>query len=144
MLRGRTRPIGGWNDVVAWLIESFTALDVGDVLELGPTGHVAFEDDDGEEIVPSAQAQALTGGVVWLRLSTEVLGVPLLTTYSSKGIELDVWHDGSVFADCTDGYLASDDFSVLAEACVTWFRDRNGLHYEDLGCEHHRALRLES
>ena len=142
MLRGQTRPIDGWDDVIAWLIESFDALDVGDVLELGPSDHVLFEVDEGDEIVPTAQAQALRGGVVWLRLSTQVQGVPLLSSFSSKGIDLDVWHDGSMFEDCSDGYLASKDFAILAEACVTWFRDRQGFHYDDLGCEHHRALTL--
>ncbi|MGH8892362.1 MAG: hypothetical protein ACRDWY_03510 [Actinomycetes bacterium] len=144
MLRGHTQPIGSWDDVIAWLIESFDALDVGDVLELGPSDSVVFRGEDGgtEEIVPCAQAQALEEGVVWVRLSTEVMNLPLLSDLSSDGLPFDEWQDGSIFDDCTDGYLVSNDISVLAEACVVWFRDRQGLAYDELGCEHHRARTL--
>lgn len=141
MLRGHVQPIGGWDDVVAWLASSFEALDVGDVLEVGQAGQQVFAEED-EEPVACAQVQALSDGVAWLRLSTDTMAVPLLSDLSSHGLELNEWHSGEIFDDCTDGYLICDDMLVLAEACATWFRDRQSIHYSDLGCEHHRARAL--
>lgn len=84
--------------------------------------------------------------MVMLRLSITYMEVPLLSSYSTTRVALDTWSDGAIFDDCTAGYIVSADYRTLAEACVTWFRDRQEIDLDELGCEHHRArsLRTES
>ena len=142
LLEGYQWNLEGWDGMTKWLAVSCGALDVGDVLSIGPSTHIVYEDDDGNELVPNAQFQKLQDEVVWLRRSTTFMYAPLLSDLSTAGLSLDEWRDGRLFDDCTDGYIASADFRVLAEACVSWFRDRQEIDLEDLGCHHDRARSL--
>ena len=136
MLRGeKPRRIESWADMERWLLVSFRALDLGDALDIGPAGFVLVDDETDEEIVPCAQVQALADGLLRIRLSQEVMTPPLVAGYTVRQHALDVWHDSPDGSDCTDGFLISHDARVLAAACTTWFRDRQGLELEDLGCE---------
>lgn len=142
LLEGCNWNLEGWDGMARWLEVSCGALDVGDVLSIGPGGHVVYEDDDGNELVPNAQLQKLHDEVVWLRLSTTFMSAPLLSNLSSDGLELDSWRAGDLFDDCTDGFIISADFRMLADACVSWFRDRQELRLDELGCHHERARSL--
>jgi hypothetical protein len=144
LLEGHNWNLEGWDGMSKWLAVSCGALDIGDVLSIGPGGHFVYEDDDGTEIVPNAQLQKLHDDVVWLRLSTTFMGVPLLADLSSDGLELDKWRDGDLFDDCTDRFIVSANFQMLADACVSWFRDRQGLGIDELGCHHDRARSLRT
>jgi len=55
--------------MLKWLNESCGALDVADVLKIGPSGVCGYEDEEGNEVVPCAEIQKLEDGVVMLRLS---------------------------------------------------------------------------
>lgn len=138
LIEGQTWDIDGWDGMAEWLEVSCGELDVGDVLSIGPSDPVAFE----VEVVPNAQFQKLEGEVAWLRLSTTVMDTPLLSDLTSDGLLLDSWHPGNDFDDCTDGFIVSANLRLLADACVTWFRDRHGFEIEDLGCHHDRARSL--
>lgn len=142
MLRGQTWNVEGWDGMARWLEVSCGALDVGDVLSIGPASHFVYETDDGNEIVPNAQLQKLQDEIVWCRLSTTFMSAPLLSDLSSDGLALNVWRDGDVYDDCTDGFIVSADFRMLADACVSWFRDRQELRLDELGCHHQRAYSL--
>lgn len=138
-LSGHQFPTRSWDDVARWLVHSLGRLDVGDILEIGPSDAMVHHAD---EHVPCAQFQALEDGCRWMRQSTTMLGVPLLVDFSTAGLQLDVWHHDGAFDDCTDGYLFSTDHDLLAHSCVAWFRDRHGLEFDQLGCELQPADRL--
>ena len=144
LLEGYNWNLEGWGGMARWIEVSCGALDVGDVLSIGPGGHFVYEDDDGSELVPNAQLQKLHDEVVWLRLSTTFMATPLLSDLSSDGLTLDEWRAGDVFDDCTDGFIVSADFQMLADACVSWFRDRQELRLDELGCHHERARSLKA
>ena len=115
------RPINGWFDMADWLIGNLDAMRVGCILELGPSD--TFVTSNDQEVV-CAQIQALHNGVFWLRLSEVVLDAPLLADFSTEGLPLDVWRYDDLFEDCTHGYVFSADKQMIAQACVTWFRNR--------------------
>ncbi len=123
-----------------WLVESFTDKPVGFILEMGPSGFIDYDDDDEEEEeddVVCAQVQMLADGVMMLRRSRSVLGHLLIADYSSDKLPLNKWLFNDIFDDCTDGYLFSRDPHLLADICVTWFRDNWGTESTDaLGCEY--------
>ena len=144
LLEGHTWNLEGWDGMAKWLEVSCGALDVGDVLSIGPNDHIIYEDDDGNEVVPNAQLQKLHDEVVWLRLSTTFMHAPLLSDFSSEGVVRDEWRGGDLFDDCTDGFIVSADFRTLAHACVSWFRDRQEVRLDELGCHHERARSLRS
>lgn len=137
---GPPRPIASWDDAADWLTESFDALDVGDVFDLGPR-NAAVDDPDVE--TPCAQAIALHGGIL-LRLSTTFMAIPALRDHSIDHVALDVWHHDDTFDDCTFGFIVSADTEFLAATCGNWFRDAHGLDFAELGCELVTAVSLES
>lgn len=126
-----------WEAMVAWLVDSLRDKPTAFVLDMGPNSYVDEGDDEEEEEVVCAQAQVLADGVLMLRRSRSVLGHLMIADYSVDGLELDRWHFDDRFADCTDGYLFSRDTRLVADACVTWFRDNWGAASTgDLGCEY--------
>jgi hypothetical protein len=108
-----------WETTTAWLVDSLRDVPTAFVLDLGPRSYVAYDDED-EEVV-CAQVQALADGVLMVRRSRRVLDRLLLGDYSVENLELDRWHFGGHFEDCTDGYLFTRDVRLIAEICVTWF-----------------------
>ncbi|MGZ8705545.1 MAG: hypothetical protein ACXWYB_12865, partial [Aeromicrobium sp.] len=66
----------------------------------------------------------LDDGALWLRLSDRSLGVPNVARLSAEGLALDVWQDEDLLEDCTEAQMFSRDAELLADVCVTWFRDR--------------------
>jgi hypothetical protein len=70
------------------------------------------------------------------------MGLPLLQSYSIVGVDLDTWSSDPLFEDCTDGFIVTRDTIMLAQICVTWFRDSFALSLAELGCEHYRAVSL--
>ena len=124
-----------WEAMAAWLADSLSDKPTAFVLDMGPNSYL-IEGDDDEEVV-CAQAQVLADGVLMLRRSRSVLGHLLIGDYSVDGLELDRWHYDDRFDDCTDGYLFSRDAGLIADLCVTWFRDNWGAaSTADLGCEY--------
>lgn len=125
-----------WSDMAAWLVESLTDKPVGFILEMGPSGYIDYDDDHEDEVV-CAQVQMLADGVMMLRRSRSVLGHLLIADYSSDKLPLNKWLYNDNFDDCTDGYLFSRDPELLADICVTWFRDNWATESTDaLGCEY--------
>ncbi|WP_207842142.1 hypothetical protein [Williamsia soli] len=132
----KTSGVHEWSDMAAWLVESFTDKPVGFILEMGPSGYIDYDDDHEDEVV-CAQVQMLADGVMMLRRSRCVLGHLLIADYSSDKLPLNKWLYNDNFDDCTDGYLFSRDPELLADICVTWFRDNWGTESTDaLGCEY--------
>lgn len=138
MQPGRRRPIADWDDLATWLAESFGSLEIGDVFDLG--SNTQWLDAD-ESYVPCAQGVALDSAIL-LRLSTTLMGVPILRDLSTDGITLEVWHHGRTFADCTFGHIVSADHKLLASTCVVWFRDKHRAELASLGCELRSAVSL--
>ncbi|MFZ2174055.1 MAG: hypothetical protein WAW17_08495 [Rhodococcus sp. (in: high G+C Gram-positive bacteria)] len=123
-----------WNGMVDWLVESLVDQPTALIVEIGPNMYVA--DDEDDEVV-CAQIQVLADGVLMLRRSHVELQHLLLADYSTDDLVLDRWHFDGHFEDCTDGYLFSRDVRLIAEACVTWFRDNWGARStEELGCSY--------
>lgn len=84
-----------------------------------------------------AQIQVLDDGVFLLRRSRIELGHLLLADYSPTGLTLERWYSNDHFEDCTDGYIFSRDRRLIADTCITWFRDNWGTRStDDLGCDY--------
>lgn len=128
-----------WSEMATWVIESLTDKPVGFIFEMGPSGYI-YEDDDEDEDdsdVLCVQVQMLADGVMMLRRSRSILGHLLIGDYSSHKLPLNRWLFNDNFDDCTDGYLFSRDPLLIADICVTWFRDNAGTTTpNDLGCEY--------
>ena len=136
----QVKPIKGWDDFVTWLVENFGAMTVGSLFEIGQRGIVVYAADDP---VVCAQIVKLEDDVLWLRLSDEMLGTPLLANHSAGLLPLDVWQREDTFEDCTEGFLFSADHRLVAEACASWFRDRRGYDVPDtLDCGYETVDRL--
>lgn len=121
-----------WDDMADWLVGSLTGRPVGFVLEMGPSDYVS-SDDDPDDVV-CAQIHVLADGVLLLRRSRTELDHLMLADHSADGLMLDLWHFDGHFDDCTDGYLFSRDVQLVADTCVTWFRDHCTTSSTDLGC----------
>ena len=134
---GQPLPITDWEDFAAWVAQSLGSLDRGDLFELGPR----CTETDAVSSIPCAQAIALEGAIL-LRLSTTIMGIPLLNSLSCERITLDVWHRSDLFDDCTFGHIVSADLGLLAQACVTWFRDKGDMDLASLGCDMRPAKSL--
>jgi len=135
----KTSDVQEWLGMTTWIVESLADKPVGFIFEMGPSGYVYHDDDEDEDEVDVAcvQVQMLAGGVMMLRRSRSVLGHLLIADYSSDKLPLNRWLFNDNFDDCTDGYLFSRDSLLLADACVTWFRDNCGTRSpNDLGCEY--------
>ncbi|WP_188544037.1 hypothetical protein [Rhodococcoides trifolii] len=128
--------------MAAWLVESMHGKPVGLVIELGPSDYGPAEEEEGAPVV-CAQIQVLDDGVFMVRRSREVLGYLMLADHSADGLELDTWHHDDHFDDCTDGYLFTRDTRLIANTCITWFRDNTGMTTsDDLGCNYRFADEL--
>ncbi|TQF74590.1 hypothetical protein FK531_00285 [Rhodococcus spelaei] len=124
-----------WVDMVDWLVDSLGDKPVGFTLNLGP--HSLHLVGDEEDDVVCAQLQVLADGVLMLRRSRKPMDQLMFGDYSTDSLVLDHWYFDDHFEDCTDGYLFSHDVPLVADACVTWFRDNRGTRSADeLGCEY--------
>lgn len=134
----KTSDVHEWSDMTDWLVESFTDKPVGFILEIGPSGYIDYDDEeDGDDEVVCAQVQVLSDGVMMARRSRSMLEHLLIADYSSDKLPLNKWQFNDNFADCTDGYLFSRDPQLLADICITWFRDNWGARStDDLGFEY--------
>ncbi|PXW31243.1 UNVERIFIED_CONTAM: hypothetical protein DES50_1059 [Williamsia faeni] len=131
----QTSNVDQWSDMAAWIIESLADKPVGFLFEMGP-GDYVYSDDDEDDVV-CVQVQMLSDGVMMLRRSRSVLGRLFIADYSSDRLPLDKWLFNDHFEDCTDGYLFSRDLQLVADTCVTWFRENWGVRSpDDLGCEY--------
>ena len=136
----QVRPVNGWEDFVTWLVESFGAMGVGSLFEVGQRDTVVYAADDP---VVCAQIVKLEDGVLWIRLSDVVLGAPMIADHTTERLPLDVWQFDDAYPDCTGGFLFSADHWLVAESCASWFRDRRGVDMpEALGCEYEPVDRL--
>ncbi|MFC0453641.1 hypothetical protein [Rhodococcus jostii] len=123
-----------WGGMAEWLMGSLVDQPVALIVAIGPNSYISDEDED--EVV-CAQIQVLADGVLMLRRSRVELGHLLLADYSVDDLVLDRWHFNGHFEDCTDGYLFSRDVSLIANTCVTWFRDNWGTRStSELGCSY--------
>ena len=118
--------IDTWEEMIAWLVTSFTDQPVGLIIDLGPNDYVRyfdaenFEGDEVEEVerVVCAQVHVLTDGVLMVRRSRTVLERLRLDDHSIEGLELDRWFFDDHFDDCTDGYVFTRDIELAADACA--------------------------
>nr|WP_296779187.1 hypothetical protein [Rhodococcus sp. (in: high G+C Gram-positive bacteria)] len=131
--------IDPWVHTAEWLVESLFDQPVALIIDLGPSDYIRSddeEDDDDDEVV-CAQIQVMADRVFLLRRSRSELGHLLLADYSTAGVTLDKWYNNDQFDDCTDGYIFSRDARLIADTCVTWFRDNWGARSTDeLGCDY--------
>ncbi|WP_072687121.1 hypothetical protein [Rhodococcus marinonascens] len=126
--------VSTWDGMVDWLVESLVDQPVALIVELGPNTYIS--DDEDDEVV-CVQIQVLADDVLLLRRSRTVLGHLLIADYSTGDLVLDRWHFDGHFEDCTDGYIFSRDAHLIANICVTWFRDNWGARSTDeLGCSY--------
>ncbi|MGW6374540.1 hypothetical protein ACWFRB_00570 [Rhodococcus sp. NPDC055112] len=126
--------VSKWADMAEWLVDSLTDKPVAFILEMGPSNYL---DRDDEEEVVCAQIHVLADGVLLLRRSRVVLRHLMFADHSTDGLVLDRWHFDDHFEDCTDGYIFSRDTRLVADTCVTWFRDNWGTRTTDeLGCSY--------
>lgn len=133
----KTSDIHEWSDMAAWLAESLVGKPVGFIVEMGPSGYVDYDGEGDEEDVVCVQIQMLADGVMMLRRSRSVLRHLLIADFSSDKLPLNTWLFSDNFDDCTDGYIFSRDVQLLADVCVTWFRDNGGARStDDLGMEY--------
>lgn len=132
--------LADWSELDRWLVESLGRMSKAAVLDIGPIDvHVCAE----HPAVDCAQIQALTSGTFLLRLSTQFMEPPLLSSYSVPREVLDVWHYDRAFSDCTHGYLLSRSRRRVAEIVIAWFRDRCGFSSPaGLGYSYTEAVRL--
>lgn len=136
---GTRLDVDPWDAMTEWLAESMYDQPLGFLIELGPQAY--DESDDGP--VVCAQVVFLSGGVLMLRRSREVLERLSFADYSSDGLAIDTWHYDRYFDDCTDGYLFTRDIRLVAQTCTSWFRDKSGFDTADaLGCSYRTADEL--
>lgn len=140
MLRGYQRLVENWDDFAKWVSDALVTLTVADTFEIGLAVCVSTNHDSTE--TPCVQAIALEDGALLFRLSRVAMGVPLLQNYSVDGVDLNTWRTDPLFEDCTDGFIISRDVRMLANVSVAWFRDTHKLDFDELGCEHYRAVSL--
>lgn len=134
--------VTSWQEMAAWLAQTFEGIETGDIFSLGPRLVVRFFPMDDDEFEPCAQVLRLEDAV-FLRLSTLPLGAPLLSSYGTRNVRPDVWHRPGRFEDrCTFGWIVSRDWELMAETCVNWFRDRHRMKLHQLGCRIHTATSL--
>ena len=143
--------IDTWEEMIAWLVTSFTDQPVGLIIDLGPNDYVRYFDDEnfeGDEVeeverVVCAQVHVLTDGVLMVRRSRTVLERLRLDDHSIEGLELDRWFFDDHFDDCTDGYVFTRDIELAADACASWFRDMPGAPtLEQIGCDYEYPVSL--
>ncbi|MGZ8719683.1 MAG: hypothetical protein ACXWXY_10975, partial [Aeromicrobium sp.] len=125
---GEVKPSDTWENMAEWLSGSFAWIRAGSVLQLEPEGITDFSTDAA---VVCAQVRKLDDGALWLRLSDRSLGVPNVARLSAEGLALDVWQDEDLLEDCTEAQMFSRDAELLADVCVTWFRDRRDFDSPD-------------
>lgn len=140
--------IDTWEEMIAWLVTSFTDQPVGLIIDLGPSDYISyvddedFEDEDVERVV-CAQVHVLSDGVLMVRRSRTVLERLRLDDHAIEGLELDRWFFDDHFDDCTDGYVFTRDIELAADACAAWFRDMPGAPtLEQIGCDYEYPVSL--
>lgn len=133
-------PVDGWDSMGAWLVESFGAMGVGSVLDVGLQGATIYSPNDE---IACAQVRKLENDVLWLRLSDRVMGFPNVTNLRTDGLLLDLWQREDLLEDCTEGQLFTADHELVAEACMSWFRDARAIGSPDeLGCQYEAVDQL--
>ncbi|WP_431840798.1 hypothetical protein [Gordonia hongkongensis] len=101
-----------WDAMRAWLIQGLRAMDVGDILDVGPRDSMV-----DAELVDCADVMRTGDGWV-VRLSR----IALVDEVAVEGeLEPDVWLVDDL---ATDGVLLTGDAALAAGVVVAWFADR--------------------
>lgn len=109
-----------WKNAADWFAARVDELPVAGVIDVGPH-HVTVA--DGYEVT-CAQVQCLVGNRWLLRLSTMLMIIPLLDSYTPTSMSVDTWYHDDLFEDCTHGYLVSASPALIADLVMAWFRYR--------------------